>query len=217
MTLPSPQAQPYYRPYFIMYKTVAGLFIAARTMAKTIEWTYSCASYNEKQKFAQEAHIINTPKENATFFGEVYNTLTSLNTIRALSLVKNAGDYYYGSPDFAIGAVGLHITGIALDYLKPEEYCGHKIGLAVHYLPEFVGIPLVGSILEANKLATTGKLDPQHAANILKNLIPSAGITVAFFGNKFAQEDYNSMFSEHPDTNNNTIVLGKDSEIHSEL
>lgn len=213
---PQPSTQS---PYFIMYKTVAGLFAASRTIIKTLEWSYSRASYDAKLESAQKSHFanfVNIPKENTTFFGEAYNTVTSLNTIRALSLIKNAGDYCYGSPEFAIGAVGLHITGIALDYVKPEEYCG-KVGIAIHYLPEFVGIPLTAATLQVQKFAATGKLDQQHIAEILKFLIPSAGITVAFFGNKFAQHDYNSMFSEHLDANNNTIVLGEDSEIHSEL
>jgi|GEM_PF-3181404 len=204
-------------PHFKSYKLFANLYVACRTMIKTLEFTYSWGIYNEKQKFAQEANFIDIHKGNITFFGTIYNTVTSLNAIRTLSLVKNAGDYYY-SEDFSISTVSLHAAGIALDYLKPEEYCGYKTGTAIHYLPELIGISLTAAFSQGRGFATTGKLNPEHLTTILKNVIPSVGITIAFLGNKYAQQYYNELVSEEPsrDVENHTIVVG-DSGIHYEL
>jgi len=203
-------------PYFQIFKNSAGLWAAMRAMVKTIEFTYSWSSYAEKQEFAQEGHSIIPKEENSTRFDDIYNIATSLNTIRALSLVKNIGDFYYHSNDLvSIGTnVGLHAVGITFDYLKPEEYFGYKTGTAIHYLPEFVGIPLTAALIQSHSLITAGKLDLEHFTTILKNLVPSAGITTAFLGNKYAQQDYKDFLQEGI---NNSTLTGNDTAAHDEL
>lgn len=199
-------------PIFKTFKAATGVFLLVRSVIKVAEFSYKWGTWSAKTELLDNNVHNEISTQESTWASYTYDTISGINAVRILSLMKNIGDSSVKSvvPHLTIMS---HLIGKGLDYIGLEESCGKFYGSILHYGPELVAMPLFSNLHKQTKY------DFVHNSDTIKHLVLPMSFAFTYFAMKGAEESYETKVLELNTTDTEVQTVGDAHKIdaHTEL
>ena len=177
------------------FKYALQALTSIRNIVKAIEYSYLYGNYNAKLQQLEETTGDSTnAQEHSSYIHAAYNIVTSINLIRAASLMS----FIWAGRDLTFNSVAndkekvialsLHTIGLAFDYLHPEKLLTYKTGTIIHYMPEFIILPIVKTCHIAVSL---NSYDVKEVAKVSQHILTGLAPMLPLLLFKITEHSYN--------------------------